>query len=103
MVDTILALEPELSPVITSSIATVPSKLVYWKLGITGSLEFLDSNTALILNTSAVPRDILVSSTLLPKPPATVVNPFTALPVVSSILRTFIRSVVFAFADLSEE
>ena len=83
--------------------ARVPSKFVYEKLGITGSFEFLDSNIALILNTSAVPRDILESSTLLPKPPATVVKPFTALPVVSSILRTFIRSVVFAFADLSDE
>ena len=83
--DTILALDPELSPSITSSIARVPSKFVYWKLGITGSLPFLDSNTALTLNTSAVPRDILESSTLLPKPPATVVKLFTALPVVSSI------------------
>ena len=58
MVDTILALEPEDTPVITSSIARVPNKFVYCKLGITGELEFFDSYIALILNTSPQPRDI---------------------------------------------
>ena len=62
--------------------------------------ESVDSNIALILNTSAQPRDIELSSTLVPNPVVTGVKPFVD-PRESLISKTFILSVDFDLPDLS--
>ena len=104
---TILALAPDASPVTTSSVPRVPTKLTNPTLGIvlsTPALVPLASYIAFILNTSPQPSDILGSSTLYPNPsPAafSCVNPFALrLATLLSSFRTFIFSVILPLAVL---
>ena len=74
--DTICALAPDEAPVKICPISSVPMRLLYPKLGISGSASSADSYIALILNTSAHPRDICLSSSLCPYPAVVCVRPF---------------------------
>ena len=105
---TILPLAPDVSPVTTSLVERVPTKLVNCILGIVLSAVAtlpLASYIAFILNTSPLPSEILASSTLYPYPSPiafSCVKPLTPAAKLLSSLRTFILSVVFPLADLSE-
>ena len=98
--DTICALAPDEAPVNICPVSNVPIRLLYPKLGISGSASSADSYTALSLNTSGQPRDICLSSSLCPYPAVVCVKPFAEEPDVWSTRNTFIRCVVFALAVL---
>ena len=84
----ILAVAPVEPPVIISPLVNVPETPVTVNVGATASELDCESKTATKLNTSARPRDIVLSVDLIPKAPSSSV---------SNTLSCFIKLVVLVF------
>ena len=67
----ILPFAPEVEPVIVSPLVNVPSALVTVNVGAAASADVLsESNTPTKLNTSALPREIVLSVDRIPNEPS---------------------------------
>ena len=70
----ILPVAPDDEPVISSPLVNVPVVFVTVSVGATASVVDSESKTAAKLNTSALPREMVLSVDLIPKAPSSSVN-----------------------------